>query len=216
MMDLYGAPDEYDTFRNFNILGDASLVMRTDTPEAMTIVHESEIHVGETEFGVSTGVAGALVCLSTDGGIVAADCADGAGDVTLTFDAFTDPTELTLTVTACNRITSIETVPVTHGTGVAGNETDVPTGLRGLSPNPFRAETVLSYGLERPSHVRLEIYDVAGRLVRQLVSCEQPAGTHASRWDGRDAAGVRRASGVYFARLSAEGRESTRKVLFLR
>ena len=216
MMDLYGAPDQYDTFRNFNILGDASLIMRSDTPEAMTIVHEPEIHVGETEFGVSTGVAEALVCLSTDGGIVAADYADGSGEATLAFDAFADPTELTLTVTACNRITSIETVPVTHGTGVTGNETDVRTGLRGLSPNPFRAETVLSYGLEQPSHVRLEIYDVAGRLVTSLVSCEQPAGTHTSRWDGRDAAGVRRASGVYFARLSAGGRESTRKVLFLR
>ena len=40
--------------------------------------------------------------------------------------------------------------------------------------------------------------------------------THTSRWDGRDAAGVRRASGVYSARLFVGGHESTRKILFLR
>ncbi|MCK4511375.1 hypothetical protein KAW64_06520 [bacterium] len=64
--------------------------------------------------------------------------------------------------------------------------------------------------------MQLEIHDVAGRLVALLVNCEQLAVTHTSRWDGRDAAGVRRASGVYFARLSVGGHGSTRKILLLR
>jgi hypothetical protein len=62
--------------------------------------------------------------------------------------------------------------------------------------------------------VRLDLFDVTGRLVRRLV--DAPAGSRAVRvaWDGRDDAGTLVAPGTYFARLAAGGeREEARVVL---
>ena len=68
-------------------------------------------------------------------------------------------------------------------------------------PNPFNPETVITYGLPAPAHVRLTIYDVTGGLVRRLESGFKPAGTFSLTWSGRDGAGRPVGSGVYFYRL---------------
>ena len=51
-------------------------------------------------------------------------------------------------------------------------------------PNPFNSETNISYQLPAESDVRLEIYNLAGQLVRTLVSDRQEAGSYTVRWDG--------------------------------
>ena len=70
-------------------------------------------------------------------------------------------------------------------------------------PNPFNASTTIPLLLPRPGHVDLEIYDVLGQRVRQLVNTTLPAGVHPTAWDGRDDAGRPVAGGVYFIRLEA-------------
>jgi len=64
--------------------------------------------------------------------------------------------------------------------------------------------------------VRLEILDVRGRRVRTLVDEERAPGLHHVRWDGRDGAGRRVASGVYLVILEADGARRSRKILLLR
>jgi len=64
--------------------------------------------------------------------------------------------------------------------------------------------------------VRLAVYDLQGRRVRTLASHAMAAGRHVLGWDGRDAGGVRSASGVYFVRLEAAGRVEQKKVTLLR
>ncbi len=83
-------------------------------------------------------------------------------------------------------------------------------------PNPFTASSVLAFSLAVPRSVRLELYDVSGRLVRTLVDDELPAGAHTASWDGRADGGRECAAGVYFARLATEGEETTGKVVKLR
>jgi hypothetical protein len=58
--------------------------------------------------------------------------------------------------------------------------------------------------------VELSIYTVFGQRVQTLVSEDQEAGSHESRFDG---AGF--ASGVYFYRLKAAGVVQTRKLMLL-
>ncbi|MEZ4387949.1 MAG: S8 family serine peptidase [Candidatus Krumholzibacteriia bacterium] len=88
------------------------------------------------------------------------------------------------------------------------------TRLLGNRPNPFNPSTTLAFELARPGAVRLELFDVGGRLVRRLVDGPLAAGRHEVDWDGRDAAGREQASGVYLARLVADGtRQSGRLVL---
>jgi len=58
------------------------------------------------------------------------------------------------------------------------------------------------------------VFDARGRLVRTLVDDTESPGRHEAGWDGADDAGRRVASGVYFARLVADGHsEATRMVL---
>jgi hypothetical protein len=73
------------------------------------------------------------------------------------------------------------------------------------APNPFRDESVVSFELARPSLVRLAVADAQGRQLRVLVRAQLPAGSHRATWDGRDAAGRRVRSGVYFAHLDVDG-----------
>jgi PKD repeat protein len=84
------------------------------------------------------------------------------------------------------------------------------------APNPFDRTTLIRYDLPRSSSVDLRIYDVAGRLVRQLESSRREPGRHAAVWDSRDDSGSRVASGVYFYRLDTGEFTQTRKVVFLR
>jgi len=83
-------------------------------------------------------------------------------------------------------------------------------------PNPFRDRTSFRFELKYPERVQLAVYDVRGRLVRQLVDGEQPAGATEIEWDGRDASGRRVAAGVYFFRLRAAGLRHVRPVVLTR
>jgi hypothetical protein len=83
-------------------------------------------------------------------------------------------------------------------------------------PNPMRATTRLDFTLARPGHARLDVFDVAGRLVRTLADGPHAAGLHAAAWNGADAAGRPSAPGVYYVRLAADGQDRTRSVILLR
>ena len=82
-------------------------------------------------------------------------------------------------------------------------------------PNPLSAGASLKFVLETEGPASLEVFDVAGRRVRVLVSRHFAAGPHAIAWDGRDEAGRRVASGMYVARLAAGGRTMQRKLVVL-
>ncbi len=71
-------------------------------------------------------------------------------------------------------------------------------------PNPFAESTVLRFALATPGRVNVSIYDVAGRLVRELVNEARPPGSHRVIWDGRDRSGREVGAGVYFTRLVTE------------
>jgi len=94
-----------------------------------------------------------------------------------------------------------------YPTGVPG----VPTVLRLYpnQPNPFNPMTTLRFDVPVAGRAHLEVYDVAGRLIRGLLDADLPAGSHEAVWDGRDEAGRAMASGSYFARLTAGGKVET-------
>jgi hypothetical protein len=75
-------------------------------------------------------------------------------------------------------------------------------------PNPFNPTTNISYALPVASKVVVEIFNVIGQNVRTIANDEQAAGRHVVEWDGEDDSGNRLASGVYFLRLSANGKDS--------
>jgi flagellar hook assembly protein FlgD len=80
------------------------------------------------------------------------------------------------------------------------------------SPNPMTSTTTLAFDLPGATDVTLRIYDITGRLVRELAAMHLPAGRHEMRWDGRDSSGRLLARGVYVARLEADGIVRTHKI----
>ena len=84
-------------------------------------------------------------------------------------------------------------------------------------PNPFNPETWIPYQLAKDADVSITIYDMRGRVVRELKVGHRVAGLYQSRhraayWDGKNQFGELVASGVYFYTLTAGDFTATRKM----
>jgi rhodanese-related sulfurtransferase len=114
-----------------------------------------------------------------------------------------------------------------HGTelcapaGVPGTGGDPSRGLMvsAPSPNPFDAETRLTYhmpAVSGPTPVGLTVLDARGRIVRRSVSAVTAGGSGQMVWDGDNAQGQPAPSGVYFLRLTWAGESKIRRTVLLR
>lgn len=91
-------------------------------------------------------------------------------------------------------------------------------------PNPFNPETTVLYNLPTTSRVRIDIFNINGRLVKELFAGKMGAGRHKLSWSGADRFNRLVASGIYVIQLHAtpvnpgSGQTFTqsRKVLLLR
>jgi len=100
---------------------------------------------------------------------------------------------------------------------------EVPEGSEDVGPrlvwarsNPFTPGGRIAYTVPERSHVRVAVYDVAGRLVASLVDGARDAGVHEVSWDGTAVGGESVAAGVYFVRMSLERSSARAKIVFIR
>lgn len=100
-------------------------------------------------------------------------------------------------------------------TAVAGDGGGATLRLA-AGPNPAHGDVTLGFTLPASAHVRLAIFGVDGREVATVVEGNREAGSHAFRWNGRDASGARVPAGIYFARLEAGANVSTARFARLR
>ena len=100
-------------------------------------------------------------------------------------------------------------------TSVEEAETPADFMLHSNFPNPFNPTTTISYDLSRAGQVALDVYDMLGQKVASLFEGGQAAGNYSYAWDGRDARGDVVSSGVYFYRLTLDGRTSESRVMTL-
>lgn len=110
--------------------------------------------------------------------------------------------------------------PESTGTPVGAPETPLavrtPGSLESVFPNPFDDATSFRFTLDAPARdLRIDVFDVSGRRVRQLFDRRLPRGTHIVGWDGRDDRSERVAAGTYFARLFVDGERRGEKKLTL-
>ena len=75
--------------------------------------------------------------------------------------------------------------------------------LGSVKPNPARSPAVITFGNAVHQALTLEIYDVAGRLVRTLHRRPTDAGIFQIPWDLRSNAGASVGTGIYFVRMSS-------------
>lgn len=101
------------------------------------------------------------------------------------------------------------------GTAAAETLVGQPRLKLAASPNPFDGRSTVTFTLPRPAEVSLGVYDLSGRLVRELRHGQLAAGRHAYAWDGRDRRGVEVARGIYFAALTSGASRVTTKLVRL-
>lgn len=82
------------------------------------------------------------------------------------------------------------------------------------APNPFNPSTSIEFGMPAGAsgNVTIDIFDVAGKLVRTLLNESRGSGTWRVTWDGTTNAGSRVSSGVYFYRLRTPQFVQTRRM----
>ena len=83
-----------------------------------------------------------------------------------------------------------------------------------IAPNPFNPQATVSFRVERSGPVELALYDARGRRLETLVNGVLAAGEH-RRPLVQSSRRERLASGVYFVRLRADGRDTRLKVVLL-
>ncbi|MFH2055714.1 MAG: T9SS type A sorting domain-containing protein [bacterium] len=88
--------------------------------------------------------------------------------------------------------------------------------LRQNYPNPFNPSTTISYTLQQPGRVRLEVFNLLGERVVTLLDCYQKVGDYAYHWNATEQGAGRIGSGVYFYRLATESGALTRKMIYLK
>ncbi len=119
-------------------------------------------------------------------------------------------------------------VQMTGGTDAPGEDfrTLFETGPVGLPqaalslaqnvPNPFNPVTLISFFLPSKVEVRLDIFDVSGRFVANLVDEVRGPGESGVFWNGMNSGGENVSSGIYFCRLTAGKETLSRKMILLR
>jgi len=83
-------------------------------------------------------------------------------------------------------------------------------------PNPFNPDTRISFDLPETGQVSLQVFDIEGRLVNQLLDAKMRPGRHELSWNGLDMSGNPVSSGIYIYRLRSGKMLRTKKMTLLR
>ena len=97
--------------------------------------------------------------------------------------------------------------------GIIQTETENPrvSFLYQNYPNPFNPNTAISFDLPVSGHTTLFLYDITGKIVKELVDAYKPAGNYTVKFDGSNLA-----SGVYFYRLLSGNYSQTKKMVLIK
>jgi hypothetical protein len=78
-------------------------------------------------------------------------------------------------------------------------------------PNPFNPSTTIGFYVQNPAQIEIAVYDVQGRLVKQLTNGRFTRGKHEIMFEA-DAL----PSGAYFAQLKTSNSQFTRKLVLIK
>jgi hypothetical protein len=147
MNDEYGSSGESET-DTWHVFGDPSLVVRNAQPETMTVIHDTEIDAGETNFDITVaGVENALCAISRNGDILGYAYTNSAGQATISFDPISgENPPLDLVITGYNKIPYITQITII--VNYAPETPDKPDGPREVKVGEEIVYTTISTDAE--------------------------------------------------------------------
>jgi len=83
-------------------------------------------------------------------------------------------------------------------------------------PNPFNPSTTIRYELPESASVKINVYNIQGRLIAQLVDEYQSAGTHHAYWNGTNINGSKCSSGIYIYEITTPGFRSQKQMVLMK
>jgi len=129
--------------------------------------------------------------------------------------------ELALTIAGDSAVTYH--VPVhflvvndTTGWGPPPPSDSLANGLSASRPNPFAGESRFSVSLDQAGDAEVAVFDINGRRVNRVFQGRLSSGTTELSWNGRRDDGTPAPSGIYFYRLSIQGRVISRRLILMR
>jgi hypothetical protein len=85
------------------------------------------------------------------------------------------------------------------------------TALTSIYPNPFNPTTRIQWEMAIAGQVQIEVYDMLGRRVVELVNDNRPAGIHSIELNARNLS-----SGIYQVRMLSDGQVNTRSITLIK
>jgi len=191
---------------------DAPTTNGSIVPEDIVQVYDVELKAGweyEVQF---TPVGAANLHFSVFGNLAGATYWGGRGNALLadanTTRSFIAPVagRYAIVVASESEATGTYGLRVARGLVAVGDPSVGRTRLIGLSPNPARGATRITYELASPGAASFAIFNLAGRRIATLTAPSGSAGASSVVWSGRDEDGRAVATGVYFVSMLQEGR----------
>ncbi|MCK9279487.1 MAG: T9SS type A sorting domain-containing protein [Melioribacteraceae bacterium] len=136
------------------------------------------------------------------------------GNVNYNFKGNIDEVRIYDNILLPSEIKKLIDIPVS----VKEKKEQIPTETKLVSnyPNPFNPSTVINYLVSSPGVVKIEIYNLLGEKIKELVNEEKPIGNYVTRWEGKNENGNIVSSGIYFCILSNKSSISKLKLLLIK
>ncbi|MDD2544147.1 MAG: FG-GAP-like repeat-containing protein [Candidatus Cloacimonetes bacterium] len=111
--------------------------------------------------------------------------------------------------------------PDLHETTVANDDDTLPVPNADkwrieVYPNPFNPSTTITFSIPETGRVRVSVYNIKGRKVKDLINTEMARGNHKLIWDGKDTNSRNVGSGIYLFKLESGGNTSIRKAMLVK
>ena len=83
-------------------------------------------------------------------------------------------------------------------------------------PNPFNLNTIIEYSLSKDEFVTINVYDMLGNFVCNLIHKSQNSGLQSLQWDATNSIGKPVSAGVYIYNIEAGNIRETKKMILLK
>ncbi|MFH2037791.1 MAG: C25 family cysteine peptidase [Candidatus Zixiibacteriota bacterium] len=219
---MYSSWLDYPHYRDLiygqNFFGDPALTVYTDIPDQMKAILENRTDSYQVRMlDGDNPVAGVLVTISDNTGLIESGLTDSEGLLTLT-NYLENNTEYTIagvkdgyTTVYSNFVPSV-TLDVNDDDNLLPDE----FGLSQNYPNPFNPSTTIKYSLPSTEDVNFTIYNILGQAVYEIDLPFQNPGEHELVWCGTNSWGDHVATGIYFYRMTAGEFVETKKMVIMK
>ncbi|NIT58013.1 MAG: T9SS type A sorting domain-containing protein [Aliifodinibius sp.] len=81
-----------------------------------------------------------------------------------------------------------------------------------IYPNPFNSQVTIEFSLSQGQNVTVDIYDILGRRIANLVDEKFSGGNHQVKWDAQGTGSTEISSGIYLVRISSGNQQIVERI----